>query len=325
MEVGFVGLGRMGSNMVRRLLAGGHRVVVYDVRKEAMEEVAREGAIPSQGWEDVTQKLCPRRVVWVMVPAGDPTESALRELSQYLEERDIVIDGGNSYFEDTQRRAQELAARGIVLLDVGTSGGIWGREAGYCLMAGGPKEAFDYVEPLLQTLAPGLPAAPRTPGRTGAPASEELGYLWCGPSGTGHFVKMVHNGIEYGLMQAYAEGFDLLSQGHRALGDLCPQLPLARIAELWRRGSVIRSWLLDLVAMALHEDALLSRYTGIVEDSGEGRWTLSVALRLAVPMEAISSSLFRRFRSRQDHPFSEKMLSAMRQKFGGHIERPTGG
>jgi 6-phosphogluconate dehydrogenase len=327
MEIGFVGLGRMGANMVRRLLAGGHQIKVFDVRRQAAEELAKEGAFSAGSLQELARGLSSRRVIWVMVPAGDPTQRVLEELARELEPGDILIDGGNSHFEDTLRRSQALQEHGIFLLDIGTSGGIWGREFGYCLMVGGAQEAYEHIKPILSTLAPGPDAALRTPGRAGPWAAEEEGYLYCGPSGAGHLVKMVHNGIEYGLMQAYAEGFDLLSKAHRLLGseEEAKPLPVEKIAELWRRGSVVRSWLLDLIAMALFEDPSLARYTGIVEDSGEGRWTLLAALRLAVPMEAVSSSLWRRFRSRQDHPFSEKMLSAMREKFGGHVERPTGG
>ncbi|HXC63292.1 MAG TPA: decarboxylating 6-phosphogluconate dehydrogenase, partial [bacterium] len=263
------------------------------------------------------------RVVWVMVPAGAPTEDTVMALAAELEAGDIVIDGGNSYFKDDVRRAGLLKAKGIHYLDAGTSGGVWGLERGYCLMVGGPAEAFQATEAIFKTLAPGKGDIPVTPNLKAASATAEQGYLYCGPSGSGHFVKMIHNGIEYGLMQAYAEGFDIL---RGAASDKLPageryQLPLDSISELWRRGSVVSSWLLDLTALALNEDAALSGFTGSVEDSGEGRWTVQAAVDEAVPAEVLTASLFARFRSRQDHTFGEKMLSAMRHGFGGHVEK----
>jgi 6-phosphogluconate dehydrogenase len=257
-----------------------------------------------------------------MVPAGDPTEQTVNALAQRFEAGDTIIDGGNSYYKDDVRRSQKLKDRGIHYMDVGTSGGVWGLERGYCMMIGGPKEAFDRLDPIFNTLAPGIGDIPRTPGREKLGGTAEQGYIYCGPSGAGHFVKMVHNGIEYGLMQAYAEGFDIfrnanssqLPEGHRY------NLNLPDIAEVWRRGSVVSSWLLDLTAMALVENPTLSEYTGIVQDSGEGRWTVNAALEEAVPADVLTAALYTRFRSRQDHTFAEKMLSAMRQKFGGHIE-----
>jgi 6-phosphogluconate dehydrogenase len=257
-----------------------------------------------------------------MVPAGDPTEQTVNALAARFEAGDAIIDGGNSYFRDDVRRSQKLKDRGIHYIDVGTSGGVWGLERGYCMMLGGPKEAVERLDPIFKTLAPGIGDIPRTPGREKLGGTAELGYLYCGPSGAGHFVKMVHNGIEYGLMQAYAEGFDIF---RNAASEQLPQeirypLNVADIAEVWRRGSVVSSWLLDLSAMALAEDASLSEYTGYVQDSGEGRWTIQAALDEAVPVDVLSAALFTRFRSRQEHTFAEKLLSAMRQKFGGHIE-----
>jgi 6-phosphogluconate dehydrogenase len=261
-----------------------------------------------------------------MIPAGDPTEQTVQELAKRFEKGDIIIDGGNSYFKDDVRRAAELKAKGIQYVDVGTSGGVWGIDRGYCMMIGGPKEAFDHLNPIFKTLAPGRGDIPRTPGREKLSGTAEDGYIYCGPSGAGHFVKMVHNGIEYGIMQAYAEGFDIFKN---ATSKEVPaehrfDLNLADIAEVWRRGSVVSSWLLDLTAMALTENPTLSEYTGFVQDSGEGRWTIQAAVEEAVPVDVLSAALFVRFRSRQEHTFAEKMLSAMRQKFGGHIELSAG-
>src|SRR5205807_10074444 len=267
------------------------------------------------------------RAVWIMVPSGEATESTVNQLADRLEAGDTIIDGGNSYFKDDARRAVTLKPKGINYLDVGTSGGVWGPERGYCMMIGGPKETFEHLDPIFKTLAPGRGSIPRTPGRENISGTAENGYLYCGPSGAGHFVKMVHNGIEYGLMQAYAEGFDIMrsansqevAEDHRFTFDL------PDIAELWRRGSVVGSWLLDLTAMALTEDPELKRFTGTVQDSGEGRWTIMAAIEEAVPCDVLSASLYTRFRSRQDHTFAEKMLSGMRNKFGGHVERAAGG
>jgi 6-phosphogluconate dehydrogenase len=326
MQLGMVGLGRMGGNMVRRLMRGGHQCVVTDLSPQAVAEFAKEGATGSTSLDDFVAKLTKPRAAWVMVPAGNPTEQTVNALAQRFEAGDSIIDGGNSYYKDDVRRSLKLKDRGIHYLDVGTSGGVWGLERGYCMMIGGPKEAFDRLDPIFRTLAPGLGDIPRTPGREKLGGTAELGYLYCGPSGAGHFVKMVHNGIEYGLMQAYAEGFDIF---HNANSEQLPKehrynLNVGDIAEVWRRGSVISSWLLDLTAMALVENPALSEYTGYVQDSGEGRWTINAAIEEAVPAEVLSAALYTRFRSRQEHTFAEKVLSAMRQKFGGHIEKKPG-
>jgi 6-phosphogluconate dehydrogenase len=322
MQLGMVGLGRMGGNMVRRLLRAGHQCVVSDLSPRNVNELAGEGATGSSSLDDFVAKLKKPRAAWIMVPAGDPTEQTVNALAQRFEPSDIIIDGGNSYYKDDVRRSQKLKDRGVYYVDVGTSGGIWGLERGYCMMIGGPREAFDRLDPIFKTLAPGTGDVPRTPGREKLSGTAEQGYIYCGPSGAGHFVKMVHNGIEYGLMQAYAEGFDIfrnasaaqLPENHRY------ELNLADIAEVWRRGSVVSSWLLDLTAMALAENPTLSEYTGVVQDSGEGRWTVTAALEEAVPADVLTAAVYTRFRSRQEHTFAEKMLSAMRQKFGGHIE-----
>ena len=324
MRLGMVGLGRMGANMARRLMRGGHEMVVTDLSAENVKHIAAEGAIASSSLDDFVNKLAKPRVAWLMVPAGDPTEQTVQALSQRLQTGDILIDGGNSYFKDDIRRSRLLREKGIHYVDVGTSGGVWGLERGYCMMIGGPKETVQYLDPIFKTLAPGRGDIPRTPGRERLPGTAEDGYIYCGPSGAGHFVKMVHNGIEYGLMQAYAEGFDIF---RNANSKELPEeqrydLNLADIAEVWRRGSVVSSWLLDLTAMALAENATLSEYTGFVQDSGEGRWTIEAAIAEAVPVDVLSAALFTRFRSRQEHTFAEKILSAMRQKFGGHVE-PT--
>jgi len=327
MQIAMIGLGRMGGNMVRRLLRGGHQCVVFDRNPEAVAELAKEGAVGASSLADVVAKLEKPRTVWLMLPAGEITEGTVGALAGHLEAGDAVIDGGNSYYKDDVRRAGELAGKGIHYLDAGTSGGIWGIDRGYCLMVGGPRDTVERLDPIWKTLAPGQGAIAPSPGREGKQSTAALGYLHCGPAGAGHFVKMVHNGIEYGLMQAYAEGFDILAnagspelpEGHRFSIDL------ADVAELWRRGSVVSSWLLDLSAMALAESPDLAGYTGFVHDSGEGRWTITAALEEAVPADVLAASLFARFRSRQEHTFGEKMLSAMRQKFGGHLERPAGG
>jgi len=323
MQLGMVGLGRMGGNMVRRLLRAGHQIVVSDLNPENVNELAKEGATGSASLVDFAKKLSPPRAAWVMVPAGNPTEQTVMALGQSFEPGDIIIDGGNSYFKDDVRRSQKLKERGIHYIDVGTSGGVWGLERGYCMMLGGPKEAVEHLDPIFRTLAPGIGDIPRTPGREKMGGTAELGYLYCGPSGAGHFVKMVHNGIEYGMMQAYAEGFDIFrnATSEELAPDYRYNLNLADIAEVWRRGSVVSSWLLDLSAMALAENPTLSNYTGFVQDSGEGRWTIQAAIDAAVPCEVLSAALYTRFRSRRDHTFAEKLLSAMRQKFGGHIEQ----
>jgi len=312
----------MGGNMVRRLLRGGHECVVTDLNPKNVDELAKEGAGPSTSLDDFVAKLKKPRTAWIMVPAGDPTEHTVDALARKFEPGDTIIDGGNSYYKDDARRSQKLKDRGIHYIDVGTSGGVWGLERGYCMMIGGPKEAVERLDPIFKTLAPGIGDIPRTPGREKAIGTAEQGYLYCGPSGAGHFVKMVHNGIEYGLMQAYAEGFDIFrnAASEQLQPELRYQLNLADIAEVWRRGSVVSSWLLDLTAMALAENPTLSSYTGFVQDSGEGRWTITAALEEAVPVDVLAAALFTRFRSRQEHTFAEKLLSAMRQKFGGHIE-----
>ena len=322
MQLGVFGLGRMGANIVRRLLRGGHECVVFNRSPEPVRQLAAEGAVASESLADLVGRLEAPRAVWVMVPAGGPTEQAVSALADLMEPGDTVIDGGNSYFKDDVRRAAALKEKGLRYVDVGTSGGVWGLERGYCLMIGGDREAVERLDPIFATLAPGRGGIPATPGRAGRDPRAERGYLHCGPSGAGHFVKMIHNGIEYGLMQAYAEGFDILRNAGKA------ELPqgqrfdfdLADIAELWRRGSVVSSWLLDLTAAALAEDGALSRYSGHVQDSGEGRWTVMTAIEEAVPADVLSAALYTRFRSRQEHTFAEKVLSAMREKFGGHRE-----
>ena len=328
MQLGMVGLRRMGGNMTERCMRGGHHMVVYDRNVQTVAGYAAKGATAATSVADLVSKLQTPRAVWLMLPAGAITEAGVHELGDLLQAGDMVIDGGNSMFKDDVRRATTLRAKGIHYVDVGTSGGIWGIDRGYCMMIGGAAEAVAHLTPIFQTLAPGRGDIERTPGRekvTGSTAEE--GYIHCGPAGAGHFVKMVHNGIEYGLMQAYAEGFDIfrnansteLPEEHRF------DLNLAEIAEVWRRGSVVSSWLLDLTAMALLEDHGLESYTGFVQDSGEGRWTIMAAIEEAVPADVLSASLYTRFRSRQEHTYAEKILSAMRHKFGGHIERPSGG
>jgi 6-phosphogluconate dehydrogenase len=312
----------MGANMVRRLMQDGHECVAYNRGRGPVDELAGEGAIPAYSLDEMVEKLSAPRVVWVMVPAGKPTDQTVAALGEKLDRGDLVVDGGNTYFKDDVRRARELAERGVLYADVGTSGGVWGLERGYCLMAGGPEEAFERLEPALRTLAPGVGEIERTPGRDGEPGPAERGYLHCGPVGSGHFVKMVHNGIEYGLMQAYAEGFDILrsASGENVPEDQRYELDLDEVAELWRRGSVVGSWLLDLTATALRKQPQLTGYSGYVQDSGEGRWTIQTAIEEAVPADVLSAALYARFRSRQDHTFAEKVLSAMREGFGGHQE-----
>jgi len=327
MQLGLVGLGRMGANMVRRLQNGGHKCAVFDLNPDNVKKLTGEGAEGAASLEDLVKKLSKPRAIWVMVPSGKATENTVQTLAAAMEEGDIIIDGGNSFYKDDIRRAAEFRKKGIHYVDAGTSGGVWGVERGYCLMIGASDEAFAHLEPIFKTLAPGIGTIERTPGRDKMGGTAEQGYLHTGPPGSGHFVKMVHNGIEYGVMQAYGEGFDLLV--HKDSNDLPEnerfKLNVADIAELWRRGSVIGSWLLDLTAMALVENPTLSNYTGFVEDSGEGRWTIEAAIEQAVPVEVLASALFTRFRSRREHTFAEKVLSAMRSKFGGHIERPSGG
>jgi len=314
MQLGMVGLGRMGANMVRRLMRDGHDCVVFDLSADAVKELEGEGATGAASLQEFATALDKPRAAWVMVPAGEATDKTIAALAEVLEAGDIIIDGGNSYFKDDLRRADELAEKAIHYVDVGVSGGVWGLERGYSQMIGGPHEAVQHLDPVFRTLAPGLGDIGRTPGRENDPAPVEHGYLHCGPTGAGHFVKMVHNGIEYGLMQAYAEGFDLLKSVERYDFDL------ANVAEVWRRGSVITSWLLDLTATALLKDPALNNYSGFVQDSGEGRWTILTAVEEAVPADVLSASLYARFRSRQEHTFAEKILSAMRSGFGGHLE-----
>jgi 6-phosphogluconate dehydrogenase len=325
MQLGMIGLGRMGGNIVRRLMKNGHSCVVYDKSPDAVRGLAGEGAKPSQNLADFVKQLSAPRAVWVMLPAGHITDETIVELSQLLSADDIVIDGGNSFYQDDIRHAELLKPKGIHFVDVGTSGGIWGFERGYCMMIGGDKKVVDHLDPLLKTLAPGRGNIDRTPGRDNRDPRAEEGYLHCGPVGAGHFVKMVHNGIEYGVMQAYAEGFDILRNVN---SPAVPEnrrynLELPDVAEVWRRGSVISSWLLDLTAIALAGDPQLAQFTGQVADSGEGRWTVQAAIEEAVPAEVLSSALYTRFRSRQQHTFAERILSAMRHEFGGHQEPGT--
>ena len=325
MKLAMVGLGRMGANMARRLMRDGHEVVAYNRSSGPVDELAAEGAVPAYSLEEAVAALPTPRVLWVMVPAGDPTETTVAKLGELCDAGDVIVDGGNSYFKDDVRRAAVLAEKGIRYVDCGTSGGVWGLERGYCLMAGGEHLALELLEPALKTLAPGRGDIPSTPGREGRDGTAELGYLHCGPVGAGHFVKMIHNGIEYGLMQAYAEGFDILKG---ATSESLPEdqrydLDVAEISELWRRGSVVGSWLLDLTAMALAQSPKLDEFSGYVQDSGEGRWTVQAAVEEAVPADVLTAALYARFRSRQDHTFAEKVLSAMRKGFGGHLETPT--
>ena len=327
MRLAMIGLGRMGANMVRRLMQGGHECVVFDRNPANVKELEGEGAIGATSLDDLIQKLQKPRIAWAMIPAGVPTDEVVSALGERMESGDIIIDGGNSYFKDDVRRAKALRPKAIHYVDVGTSGGVWGLARGYCLMVGGSDEAVKYLDPIFRTLAPGRGNIERTPGREKVNGTAEEGYLHCGPPGAGHFVKMIHNGIEYGVMQAYAEGFDIM---RCAASDAVPEdhrfdLNLEDIAEVWRRGSVISSWLLDLTAMALLQNPDLSEYSGFVQDSGEGRWTIMTAIEEGVPADVLSASLYTRFRSRQEHTFAEKVLSAMRHKFGGHVELPTGG
>jgi len=326
MQLGMIGLGRMGANMVRRLMRGGHECVVFDLSSDNVKQLAGEGATGSNSLEDFIAKLNTPRAVWIMVPAGDATEETVNDLAAHLDNGDIIIDGGNSYFKDDARRSRSLKDKDINYVDVGTSGGVWGLERGYCMMIGGPKDTIVHLDPIFKTLAPGRGDITRTPGREALSGTAEDGYIYCGPSGAGHFVKMVHNGIEYGLMQAYAEGFDIFRNANskELPEEIRYDLNIADIAEVWRRGSVVSSWLLDLTAMALTEDPELASYSGFVQDSGEGRWTIQAAIEEAVPAEVLSAALYTRFRSRQEHTFAEKILSAMRKKFGGHLEPKSG-
>ena len=314
----------MGANISRRLMRGGHQVVAFDRNDDSVRELAKEGAAAASSLEDVVRKLTPPRIFWVMLPAGGPTEETVRALSAMGEPGDVIIDGGNSFFKDDARRYRECAERDVHYVDVGTSGGIWGLERGYCLMIGGDKPVIDMLDPVFATLAPGYGTVSRTPGRDGADDRPERGYIHAGPAGAGHFVKMVHNGIEYGLMQAYAEGFDVLKgRASEALPDeLRFAINLPDVAEVWRRGSVISSWLLDLCALELAEDHGLERFSGRVADSGEGQWTIDAAMEEAVPVNVLTAALFARYRSRTDDSFADKLLSAMRFGFGGHVEMP---
>jgi 6-phosphogluconate dehydrogenase len=322
MQIGMIGLGKMGANMVRRLMKNGHQCVVFDHSPEAVANMAKEGGVGAASLAEFVDKLAAPKTVWLMVPSGGPTEQTVNQLAALLPAGSAIVDGGNSFYKDDVRRSKMLLPKGINYLDAGTSGGVWGVERGYCLMIGGDTAAVKRLEPIFTALAPGRGDIPATAGRDKMQSTAELGFLHCGPSGAGHFVKMIHNGIEYGIMQSYAEGFDILRgvNSKDIPEDRRYDLNMADIAELWRRGSVIGSWLLDLTAMALAENPTLSEYSGFVADTGEGRWTIDAAIEEAVPAEVLTSALFARFRSRQDHTFADKMLSAMRQKFGGHIE-----
>jgi 6-phosphogluconate dehydrogenase len=335
MQLGMIGLGRMGANMVLRLMRDGHECAVFDLNADAVSDLAGKGATGSESFEDLVAKLEKPRAVWMMVPAG-VVDQTIAEVAPHLEEGDTLIDGGNSYYHDDLRRSAELRERGIHYLDVGVSGGVWGLERGYCHMIGGDDDAVARLEPIFESLAPGLDAAERTPGREGEPAQSEKGYLHCGPSGAGHFVKMVHNGIEYGVMAAYAEGLNILrhanvgNASHEVDAETTPlrdpnlyqyDLDLPEVAEMWRRGSVIGSWLLDLTASALRKSPDLEDFSGRVSDSGEGRWTAIAAIDEAVPTPVLSSALFERFSSRGESDFADKLLSAMRFEFGGHHEK----
>ncbi len=338
MQLGMVGLGRMGANIVRRLMRDGHSCVVYDVNPAAVQALEKEGATGASSMADFAAKLTKPRAAWVMVPAGDITSKTIEELASHLEQDDTIIDGGNSYYRDDMARAAGLAGRGIHLIDCGTSGGVWGLDRGYCLMIGGDDTAVDRLDPIFATLAPGVDSAARTPGRTGAPTPAEQGYLHCGPNGAGHFVKMVHNGIEYGMMAAFAEGFNILRNANigkqDAAGD-AETAPLEQpefyqfdidttaVAEVWRRGSVVGSWLLDLTAEALYQSPGLEEFSGRVSDSGEGRWTSIAAIDEGVPAPVLTSALYSRFASRGLDEFADKVLSAMRKGFGGHDEKKS--
>ena len=338
MQLGMVGLGRMGANMVRRLLKGGHECVVFDMSPAAVTELAKENAVGAASLVDLVKKLEKPRAVWLMVPAA-VVDNTIADVLPALEPDDILIDGGNSYYIDDIRRAKELAPRRIHYVDVGTSGGVWGLERGYCMMIGGEKSVVEHLDPIFAALAPGRGDIPPTPGREKIGGTAEQGYLHCGPNGAGHFVKMVHNGIEYGIMAAYAEGLGVLRsanvgrQTHAADAETTPlrepehyqyDLNLPDITELWRRGSVIASWLLDLTASALAKDPALAHFAGRVSDSGEGRWTIKAAIDEAVPAHVLTAALYERFSSRGEAEFADKLLSAMRYEFGGHIEKPAG-
>ena len=323
MQLGLIGLGRMGGNMARRLAAGGHTIVAWDRSADAVNALRSNNIAGGASIDDLVARLEPPRAVWVMVPAGAPTEQTVNALADRLSPGDIIIDGGNSHFKDDVRRAGVLKTRGLHYVDAGTSGGVWGADRGYCLMVGGDAEAVARLTPILRTLAPGQGDVAPTPSLDTTATTAHEGFLHCGPAGAGHFVKMIHNGIEYGLMQSYAEGFDILKNAaNESLpADQRYTLDLPAIAELWRRGSVVSSWLLDLAARALVQDPPLSRFEGHVPDSGEGRWTVQAAIDEDVPADVLTAALFARFRSRRDHTFGEKLLSALRAQFGGHSER----
>ena len=339
MELGVVGLGRMGANIVRRLVRSGHRCVGYDVSAEAVQALVAEGAAGADSLEDLAAELDAPRTVWLMVPAGEVTERTVEAVAGVLEPGDVIVDGGNSHYHDDLRRAARLAERGIHYVDCGTSGGVWGLERGYCLMIGGEREVVERLSPLFASIAPGVDAAPRTPGRTGEPAPSEQGWLHCGPTGAGHFVKMVHNGIEYGLMAAYAEGLNIIGKADAGLrqreadAETAPlenpehyryAIDTTEVAEVWRRGSVIGSWLLDLTAQALLASPRLDEFAGRVSDSGEGRWTSMAAIEEGVPAPVLTTALYSRFSSRGLDDFADRLLSAMRKQFGGHAEKPAG-
>ncbi|NII09295.1 phosphogluconate dehydrogenase (NAD(+)-dependent, decarboxylating) [Oleiagrimonas sp. C23AA] len=322
MRIGLIGLGRMGGNIARRLMRNDHECVVFDTNEEARATLAKEGAVAADSLKDMVSKLESPRGIWVMLPAGEITENTIGELGELLDKDDIVIDGGNTYYKDDIRRAKKLAEKGVQYVDVGTSGGVWGLERGYCMMIGGKESVVKHLDPIFATLAPGIGDIERTPGREDRDPRVEQGYMHAGPPGAGHFVKMVHNGIEYGLMQAFAEGFDILrnKQSEALPEDQRFSLDLADVAEVWRRGSVVSSWLLDLTASALAKAPTLEDFSGYVNDSGEGRWTIEAAIEEAVPANVLTSALYTRFRSRQEHTFAERVLSAMRFGFGGHVE-----
>ncbi len=324
MQLGIIGLGRMGGNIARRLMKHGHEVAVYDRSADTVADLGKEGAIATDGLDGVIAALAQPRAIWVMLPAGEPTEQTIAELADRLAPGDVIIDGGNTYYKDDIRRAKSLAEKGIDYVDVGTSGGVWGLERGYCMMIGGKSEAVERLEPIFEALAPGYGSIERTRGRNAPDERAERGFIFTGPAGSGHFVKMVHNGIEYGLMQAYAEGFDILKMKNsgKLPEDERFDLDLADIAEVWRRGSVVSSWLLDLTAQALAGDVELEKFSGSVADSGEGRWTIEAAIEEAVPVNVLSAALYARFRSRQQATYADKLLSAMRFGFGGHVEIP---
>jgi 6-phosphogluconate dehydrogenase len=327
MKLGMIGLGRMGANIARRLMRNGHEIVAYDRGPEAVAKLVADGAEGASSLEEMRGKLGHPAIFWVMLPAGEATESTIEALSATCAADTIIIDGGNSFWKDDVRRAKALAEKGVAYVDVGTSGGVWGLERGYCMMIGGDKATVDHLDPIFRTLAPGIGSVPRTPARAeheGEDPRAEMGYIHAGPPGAGHFVKMVHNGIEYGLMQAYAEGFDILKArgSERMVEEERFDLNLTDIAEVWRRGSVISSWLLDLTASALATDQKLDQFSGVVADSGEGQWTIDAAMEEAVPAHVLTAALFARYRSRVDHTFGDKVLSAMRFGFGGHVEMP---